>query len=60
MTTPTEPITPEDKVKYYKELVLDLVLQAETQGVIIRVERVSFEPLAMRRHCAYVEAWSKR
>lgn len=52
------PIT--ERLRYWQLAALQLVKQAEADGVVITIERKPLKPLAMRNHVAHIEAREKR
>lgn len=49
-----------DTVAYYKACAEHLCAHAEAQGVVLRVDRQSREPLAMGNHIPVVTAWGHK
>ncbi len=52
--------TPDQKLILWAIQAEQLVKQAEADGVIITIERVPQQPLAMRNHVAHIETRLKR
>jgi len=50
----------EQRLYYWQMAALELIKNAELDGVIITVERMPLQPLAMRNHIAHIQVREKR